>query len=278
MLYLRNFGAGLYCLLSLAATCNAADLSLKGAENSALNFSLWNKDFSVWSKLDFAKNGLSVPLYDGGSSASIGLGANSTAISPNGKYAIIQRTVFGELHDSEKVTSTEKNYCDMISMDSGCVLLSRPAEACSGSWKEGTWSTDGGETIKPQLETISPKELIKSTSVIGEAASRAAAIKDQMFMGGDSYMSCYSPEKNTQALNDLGFYLAQAGDDASALKIYRGLESVGQRTVLMLNIADSLWNMKKTTEAVGYYKKYTDAMNAAGKSKKIPMRVFERIK
>ncbi|MCV4286818.1 tetratricopeptide repeat protein [Pseudomonas capsici] len=277
MLNFKFFAIGTYCLFSFSATIHAEDLNLHGVNGSSLSFSSWDKGSAAWRSLEFSNNGTSFPLYDFSSSASIGFGANSTSTSPDGKYVLIQRTVFGELNDSQQITNTEKSYCDMVAMDSGCVLLSRPAEACSGSWKNGNWSTDGGEVIAPRLETVTPKDLIKATSTIGDVASRAIAIKNQIFMGAGSYMSCYSPAKNAQALNDLGFYLAEAGDHASALKIYRGVESVGKRTVLMLNIADSLWSMKKSSEAINYYKQYAESMSDAGKSAKIPKRVAERI-
>jgi hypothetical protein len=265
-------------MLSVSAVCHAADSSLTGVDGATLKFSSWDKNAAVWKQATFSKNNLSFNLYEGGPGPSIGVGVNSDSLAPNRKYALIQRTVFGELNDGQQITATEESYCDMVSMDTGCVLLSRPAEACSGSWKGGNWSTDGGEVIAPKLETITPKELVKSAAAISDATSRALAIKDQMFMGVDSYVSCYPPAKNVQALNDLGFYLAQAGDDLSALKIYRGVEVAGKRTVLMLNIADSLWNMKRTSEAIEYYKQYSDAMNADGKSTKVPVRVSERIK
>lgn len=265
-------------MLSVSAVCHAADSSLTGVDGATLKFSSWDKNAAVWKQATFSKKNLSFNLYARGPGPSIGVGVNSDSLAPNRKYALIQRTVFGELNDGQQITATEESYCDMVSMDTGCVLLSRPAEACSGSWKGGNWSTDGGEVIAPKLETITPKELVKSAAAISDATSRALAIKDQMFMGVDSYVSCYPPAKNVQALNDLGFYLAQAGDDLSALKIYRGVEVAGKRTVLMLNIADSLWNMKRTSEAIEYYKQYSDAMNADGKSTKVPVRVSERIK
>ncbi|MBX8574468.1 tetratricopeptide repeat protein [Pseudomonas cichorii] len=268
----------LFSVLSLApisAICHSAEITLIGVEGSALKLNSWNKDHAAWEKTSFVKNDPEFPLYD---RVSIGLNTNSTATSPDKKYVLIQRIVFGELNDSQQVTSTEKSYCDMMAMDNGCVLLTRPVEVCSGNWMDGNWLTDGGEVVEPRLETVSPKDLIKSTSEIGDVASRAIAIKDQIFMGVGSYMSRYSPAKNAQALNDLGFYLAEAGDNASALKIYRGVESVGQRTVLMLNIADSLWSMEKTSEAIDYYKQYAESMSEAGKISKIPTRVAERIR
>ncbi|RMO18236.1 hypothetical protein ALQ47_00001 [Pseudomonas cichorii] len=272
---LIGFLSSVFSLAAVSAICHSTEITLIGLEDSTLTLGLWNKDHAAWEEARFIKNHSEFSLYN---NASIGLNVSSTSTSPDKKYVFIQRTVFGELNDSQQITNTEKSYCDMVAMDSGCVLLSRPAEACSGNWKNGNWSTDGGEVITPRLETVTPKDLIKSISTIGDVASRAIAIKDQIFMGTGSYMSCYSPAKNAQALNDLGFYLAEAGDHASALKIYRGVESVGKRTVLMLNIADSLWSMKKSSEAIDYYKQYAESMSDAGKSAKIPKRVAERIR
>lgn len=85
-----------------------------------------------------------------------------------------------------------------------------------------------------------------------------------------------SPAQNVQAYNDWGFYLAEGGKDELALKFYRGVEAVGKRTVLMLNIADSLWRLDRKDEAQRYYGQYRDAMSAEGKARKIPQRVVER--
>ncbi|WP_259644876.1 type IV pilus biogenesis/stability protein PilW [Pseudomonas cichorii] len=265
------------CVFYLGAVCYAEDSRLSGIGGATLNFSSWDNSSGTWKQAVFIKNNLNVTLYDM-ASASTGFGKNSTSLSPDKNYALIQRTVFGELSDGQKVTTTEKSYCDMISMESGCVLLSRPAEVCSGSWKDSSWATDAGEIVTPKLEAITPKDLLKSTSAIEDVKDRALAIREHIFMGVGSYMGCYPPAKNLQALNDLGFYLAQAGDDTSALKIYRGIEAVGKRAVLMLNIADSLWSLKRTSEAVEYYKQYVEAMSADGKGAKVPVRVSERIK
>ncbi|MDI2592785.1 tetratricopeptide repeat protein [Pseudomonas sp. 681] len=268
----------LYLLFFFSSFCYAADSNLVGVSGAALKFSSWDQDAAVWKHATFSKNDQGFSLYEEEPSSSVGLGINSDSLAPSKEYALIQRTVFGELNNKQQVEATEKSYCDMVSMDTGCVLLSRPAEACSGSWKGENWKTDEGEIINPKLETISPKELVKSVATIADISSKAFAIRGQLFMGAESYMSCYPAAKNVQALNDLGFYLAQAGDDSFALRIYRGIEVVGNRTVLMLNIADSLWNLKKTSEAIEYYNKYSDSMTAEGKAAKVPVRVVERVK
>jgi hypothetical protein len=97
-----------------------------------------------------------------------------------------------------------------------------------------------------------------------------------VFLSPESYMACHPPAQNVQAYNDLGFYLAEGGKDELALKFYRGVEAVGKRTVLMLNIADSLWRLDRKDEAQRYYSQYRDAMSADGKAQKIPQRAVER--
>lgn len=89
-------------------------------------------------------------------------------------------------------------------------------------------------------------------------------------------MACHPPAQNIRVYNDLGFYLAEGGRDKLALKFYRSVEAVGKRTVLMLNIADSLWRLARKDEAQRYYSQYRDAMSADGKAQKIPQRVVER--
>ncbi|WP_339100852.1 hypothetical protein WKQ99_01510 [Pseudomonas atacamensis] len=70
--------------------------------------------------------------------------------------------------------------------------------------------------------------------------------------------------------------MAEGGNDELALKFYRGVEAVGKRTVLMLNMADSLWRLNKKYEAQRYYCEYGDTMSTAGKAQKILQRVVER--
>ena len=131
--------------------------------------------------------------------------------------------------------------------------------------------------LKPALETKPPKELLKHVLNLETAQSRAESLEWSMsFLSAESYMACHPPAQNVQAYNDLGFYLAEGGRDELALKFYRGVEAVGRRTVLMLNMADSLWRLDRKEEAQRYYREYGEAMTAAGKAQKIPQRVVER--
>jgi len=266
-----------YLMLFIGGFCYAADSNLIASNGASIQFSSWDQERAIWRRAAFSKGGLNFDLYESASGSSVGFGVNPNSLSPSKKYALIQRTIFGELDDGQQVVNTEKSYCDMISVDTSCVLLSRSAEACSGSWEGDSWSIYGGGVITPALETLPPEELSVSVAAISNSLHKADAVKGEMFMGVDSYLSCYPAEKNIKALNDLGFYLAQAGDDSSALKIYRDIEVVGERIVLMLNIADSLWRLKRNSEAAEYYKKYAVFMSAEKKDAKIPKRVFERV-
>ncbi|SDL98770.1 tetratricopeptide repeat protein [Pseudomonas indica] len=79
--------------------------------------------------------------------------------------------------------------------------------------------------------------------------------------------------------NDIGFALAEVGKFDLALHVLRNVENIApDRTVLMLNLADTLWAKEQQKEAKPYYKKYYIKMKSAGKEKSIPTRVMERLK
>lgn len=127
------------------------------------------------------------------------------------------------------------------------------------------------------MKTPSPKDLLKQVSSIETAESRVEALELSLrTISPDAYMACHPPARNVQGFNDLGFYLAEGGNEELALVFYRGVEAVGKRTVLMLNIADSLWRLGRKDEAQRYYSQYRDSMSADGKAQKIPQRVVER--
>lgn len=162
-------------------------------------------------------------------------------------------------------------------METGCVMAESYERFCEGNWVGNQWVSEEGGVLNPVLETKSPKDLLKYASSIEPAQSRAGSIESSLtFLSPESYMACHPPAQNIQAYNDLGFYLAEGGRDELALKFYRGVEAVGKRTVLMLNIADSLWRLDRKVEAQRYYSQYRDAMSADGKAQKIPQRVVGR--
>ncbi|VVP87870.1 tetratricopeptide repeat protein [Pseudomonas fluorescens] len=222
----------------------------------------------------FTANGKTFPIFG----ADIGADGHSNMLSPDKKTLLLDPVIFGMLsleNGEEKLESQQ--HCVVISMETGCVLADRWATFCVGQWKGNQWISADGDVLTPALETKSPKDLLKYVSSMEPAQSRAESIEWGLnFLSPESYMACHPPEQNVQTYNNLGFYLAEGGKDELALKFYRGVESVGKRTVLMLNMADSLWRLDRKDEAQRYYREYGEAMAAAGKAQKIPQRVVER--
>ncbi|WP_339496162.1 tetratricopeptide repeat protein [Pseudomonas sp. RA_105y_Pfl2_P56] len=224
----------------------------------------------------FTANVKTFPLFG----ADIGADGHSNMLSPDKKTLLLDPVIFGMLsleNGEEKLESQQ--HCVVISMETGCVLADRWATYCVGQWKGNQWVSADGDVLTPTLETKSPKNLLKYVSSIEPVQSRAESIESSLnFLSPESYMACHPPAQNVQVYNDLGFYLAEGGRDELALKFYRGVEAVGERTVLMLNMADSLWRLNKKDEAQRYYRDYGEAMTAAGKAQRVPQRVFERSK
>ena len=222
----------------------------------------------------FTANGKTFPLF----SADVGADGHPDWLSPDKKTLLLDPVVFGMLsleNGEEKLESQQ--HCDVISMETGCVLSQPVARFCYGKWEGNRWTS--GEEDAPDLvmQTPSPKDLLKQVSNIEMPQSRVEELAFNLrTISPDSYMACHPPARDVQAFNDLGFHLAEGGNDELALKFYRGVEAVGKRTVLMLNIADSLWRLDRKDEAQRYYNQYRDAMSADGKTQKIPQRVVER--
>ncbi len=79
-------------------------------------------------------------------------------------------------------------------------------------------------------------------------------------------------------LNDLGFFLEQGGYLKEAVLLLQEVVRIfPKRAVAYLNLADALWKEDKENSKL-YYKKYIDILTSLKKRKKIPTRVFERVK
>lgn len=222
----------------------------------------------------FTANGKTFPLFHAG----IGTQAYPEWLSPDKKTVLATPVEYGVvIGENGEEIATSQGHCAVISMETGCVLAESYERFCEGNWEGHQWVSEEGGVLNPALETKPPKELLKHVLNLETAQSRAESLEWSMsFLSPESYMACHPPAQNVQAYNDLGFYLAEGGKDELALKFYRGVEAVGKRTVLMLNMADSLWRLNKKGEAQRYYREYRDAMNSAGKTQKIPQRVAER--
>jgi tetratricopeptide (TPR) repeat protein len=129
-----------------------------------------------------------------------------------------------------------------------------------------------------------------------EAADRLALMFDLTValantVSGDTSSTSAAPDKWLQAwkslevdktdyiyaLNDYGFFLQQAGEDARAVPIFNIIiKEDPSRAVAYLNLADSLWALERKTEARSHYKTYQRLMMEAKKGDQIPSRVAER--
>lgn len=268
----------LMIVMSLSASANALSENIQivgvGGHLVTLKDKTWGRSAPESAVASFTASGKTFPLYV----PEVGTETHQVWLSPDKKTLLLLQTLYGVVIGQEgEEISTEETGCGVISMETGCVLSQHVARFCYGKWEGNRWIS--GEEDVPDLvmQTPSPKELLKLVSNIEMPQSRVEELEFNLrTISPESYMACHPPARDVQAFNDLGFHLAEGGNDALALKLYRGVEAVGKRTVLMLNIADSLWRLDRKDEAQRYYSQYRDAMSAEGKAQKIPQRVVER--
>jgi tetratricopeptide (TPR) repeat protein len=93
--------------------------------------------------------------------------------------------------------------------------------------------------------------------------------------GDDSYIT-----GDISLMNDKAYYLEQLGAYAESIYILKKVLSKSpDRVVAYLNIADAYWGNNEKNEAKKSYEKYIELMKNQGKDmKKIPQRVYDRIK
>jgi tetratricopeptide (TPR) repeat protein len=79
-------------------------------------------------------------------------------------------------------------------------------------------------------------------------------------------------------LNDFGFYLQKIGENERAMLILEAvLKEDPQRTPAYLNLADALWDLKRSEEAKMAYQTYVIKMKEAGREKSVPSYVLSRL-
>lgn len=268
--------------LLVSSASYAADnvLDIKDDKSNSLNFSKFNQKYGGWSEVEYSSANNNFKLYavptkmdpvESGVVAS----SDEESMSPDKKYLLLQRTRAGEIVDEQgnSVLSAQA-YCDMVSLESGCVKNIGSAQQCDGTWDGQNWKVSTGEIFDFTKGGISPKQLLSKISSLSPDDARSSSIREWLFMGVASYTACYPPEKNVAELNDIAFYLAKGGEHLVALQIYTKLASVApDRIPLKLNIADSLWAAGKLVDAKSYYADYQSAMKKNGDEKKIPKRV-----
>lgn len=275
----------LSCFLSMqTAHADAVTMEVKGVKGTSLSARSFDKKYGGWSDIEYSAMSVSFKVYAvpiGMEPSEDGVVANpdTDSLSPDKKYLIIQRTNGGEMVDDEgnSIISSQA-YCDVISMETGCIKNIGSVQQCEGTWQDGKWKTSRGDFFDFSQGAKPPKLLITDASRNTENKSRASFLRDDVFMGIPSYMACYPPEKNISEYNDLGFYFAQGGEHLLAMQVYDRLLVVApDRVPLKLNVADSLWALGKKDEAEQYYAEYIGAMKKKNMENKIPGRVKERL-
>ncbi|RMP59543.1 hypothetical protein ALQ18_200059 [Pseudomonas marginalis pv. marginalis] len=262
--------------------CHADDdfFDIEGVEKNSLKFSGFDQKYGGWVDVEFSRADGKIRLYavpQKNKPLEEGVVASSdvSLMSPDKKYIIVQRTNAGEIVDEQgdSIVSAQA-YCDMISLENGCVKNIGSAQQCDGAWVGDNWKLSTGYVFDFSKEGISPSQLISKTSNLSPDDYRSSSLRDWLFMGGESYMACFPPERNISELNDIGYYLAKGGEHLFSIQIYNRLLNIAPgRVPLKLNVADSLWALGRLSEAKTYYGEYRDAMMQKGDAGKIPKRV-----
>ena len=257
--------------------------TITGIAGHRLEFSHWDEHFGGWRTLEFHGAGAPLRMYflagaPGDANDGTVTETDAGYLSPDKKTVLIERKAFGLVYPpGEPPVNSEQNACDAVSMETGCVLASASINQCDGSWDGNRWKTSEGGIWDFKDGLQPPGQFVAQARTFGSEKGRTEGTLYLLFAGVGSYMACYPPEKNVAAYNDIGFYLAQGGQHALALDIYRRLSSIApDRVPLKLNIADALWGLYKPSQAAGYYTAYIAAMQAAGKERLIPARALER--
>lgn len=270
------------------SSCNAcADgkvLDVKDDQFNSLHFRNFNQSYGGWNDVEYSSVKIAFKLYafpekTDPLEAKVVVSSDIELMSPNKKYLLLQRTYAGQIIDDQgaNVLSAQE-YCDMVSLNDGCVKNIGSAQQCDGTWDGQTWKVSTGETFNFSKEGFPPQKLISNFSNLPSNNSRAFSLVNLIFMGIPSYMACYPPEKNVTEYNNIGFYLSQGGEHLLAIQIYDKLLSLApSRVPLKLNMADSLWAVGKKDKAKIFYNAYRNGMLKIGRIDSIPARVAERV-
>lgn len=264
--------------LSLASLVQAApptEKVIEGAGGAKLLFSDWSVEENGWHKVQWqGTDGRGFRVYPH-EFARDAIDGSASAVSPDGRFVMLYR-----LRQSGRQFTPPTLRCDMVSMDTGCVLATRLGEYCTGSWDKGAWLPEYKGPWPTTLQTLSPKKVagLLQDSDNREIPKRHEVLAEEVYMGLDSYMACHAPKDNVPAYNDMGYLIGDDWNPNLVLRIYRAIEPFADgRRVLQLNIADILWAFGSSREAGLYYERYRQQMREAGAAQKIPSRVQLRL-
>lgn len=264
--------------LSLAGTAHAAvpaEKTIEGAGGAKLSFSKWSAEENGWHAVQWqGANGKSFTLYPH-EFARDAIDGDASAVSPDGRFVMLYR-----LRQSGRQFTPPTLRCDMVAMDTGCVMATRLAQYCVGRWQNGAWQPENKLPWATKLETLKPAKVagLLHSSENREIPARHAVLAEEVYMGLDSYMACHAPQDNVPGYNDMGYLIGDDWNPNLMLRIYRAIEPFAQgRRALQLNIADILWGYGNSREAGPYYARYRQQMLEAGAAQKIPSRVQLRL-
>lgn len=264
--------------LSLGGMAMAApptEKTLEGAGGTRLLFSDWSVEENGWHKVQWQRaDGQGFTLYSH-EFARDALDGDPSAVSPDGRLVMLHR-----LRQSGRQFTPPTLRCDMVSMETGCVLATRLGEYCIGQWDNGTWQVDYKGPWPTVLQTLKPAKVagLLQDSENREIPRRHAVLAEEVYMGLDSYMACHPAKDNVPGYNDMGYLIGDDWYPALVLRIYRAIEPFSEgRRVLQLNIADILWAFGNSREAGQYYARYQQQMRESGAAQKIPSRVQLRL-
>ncbi|MCG9677829.1 hypothetical protein [Vibrio sp. Isolate24] len=108
--------------------------------------------------------------------------SDSISKSPDNKYIIVQKTLTNTYVDEDGNESEDKEgYCDIVKLDSGCVIGTYSGEICGANWsKNNKILTSSGEvTIPNHSEQLPPKEMLTDIDY------------QDIDFSIESYMACY---------------------------------------------------------------------------------------
>jgi hypothetical protein len=109
--------------------------------------------------------------------------------------------------------------------------------------------------------------------------AKAAALLEELL--AEATVSKMEPSLDphvTEALNDLGFFLSEAGLNDRAVPVLRRVVArAPDRTVAYLNLADAEYTLGDAETARGHYRQYLTLMERAGNARKVPPRVADRV-
>lgn len=159
----------LVCLLFVSTLSHGAGPSEKiiyGIDGAEILMGMWDDNIRSWTYVEYRNRKESFPIYNLLSSSyapNLAVDAASEPKAYNNNFLALQRIELGVLTDEQlRSKQTEKAYCDIIEVSTGCVLLTRPAEYCSGSLEKDKWLRDNGERVEITLETTRPEKLLKT--------------------------------------------------------------------------------------------------------------------